>query len=59
MKRLAMQSTPRLMKALALAWDARSALYGGPGAIVARQRARLADIVAYARVYSPYYRDLP
>ena len=30
----------------------------GPGRLVQRQRATLADIVAYARAYSPYYREL-
>ncbi|MGV9307538.1 hypothetical protein ACWENQ_26590 [Nonomuraea sp. NPDC004354] len=43
--------------------DARRALREGPAAIARRQRARLAEIVAYARAHSPYfrevYRDLP
>jgi phenylacetate-coenzyme A ligase PaaK-like adenylate-forming protein len=51
------------MNRLALAWDAWRAGRGGPGAIAARQRARVADLVAFARKRSPYYadhyRDLP
>lgn len=43
---------------LALIRDARKALRGGRDAIVARQRRRFAEIVAYARAHSPYYRDL-
>ncbi|MET9340694.1 hypothetical protein [Nonomuraea sp. NPDC003804] len=43
--------------------DARRALREGPAAIARRQRARLAEIVTYARAHSPYfrevYRDLP
>lgn len=43
--------------------DSRRTWRDGPEAIAGRQRARLADIVAHARVNSPYYgelyRDLP
>ncbi|WP_406318584.1 hypothetical protein OHA77_14270 [Streptosporangium sp. NBC_01639] len=41
-----------------LALDARRALREGPAAITQRQRARLAEMVAYARAHSPYYREL-
>lgn len=48
---------------LRLILDSRRALRGGAEAVATRQRARLADMVAYARVNSPYYgelyRDLP
>ena len=44
--------------ALRLLLDARTALRRGPDAIMARQRHRFADIVAFARVHSPYYRAL-
>ena len=37
------------------AWRARRE---GPAAIERRQRKRLAEIVAYARTNSPYYREL-
>jgi phenylacetate-CoA ligase len=40
---------------LRLAWDAWWATRQGPGAIAARQRARLAHLVAFARARSPYY----
>ena len=41
-----------------VAWDAyRTARAGEPG-IARRQRARLRDIVGYARIHSPYYRQL-
>jgi phenylacetate-coenzyme A ligase PaaK-like adenylate-forming protein len=43
---------------LGLARDARRAVRQGPAAIVRRQRARLAEMVAYARARSPYYREL-
>jgi hypothetical protein len=39
---------------LSIARDARRALREGPAAIAERQRARLAEIVAYARANSPY-----
>ncbi|OZM76604.1 CoF synthetase [Pseudonocardia sp. MH-G8] len=38
--------------------DARRAYRGGPAAVAARQRARLAAQIAYARARSPYYREL-
>jgi phenylacetate-CoA ligase len=38
--------------------DLRRARRGGPEAIAARQRDRLADVVAAARAGSPYYREL-
>ncbi|GAB3896217.1 hypothetical protein GCM10027612_50260 [Microbispora bryophytorum subsp. camponoti] len=41
-----------------LARDARRALREGPEGIARRQRARLAEAVAYARSHSPYYREL-
>ncbi|MEU6794205.1 hypothetical protein ABZ907_21115 [Nonomuraea wenchangensis] len=48
---------------LRLLADARSAKAGGEQAMAARQRARLTELVAWARTRSPYYqhlyRDLP
>lgn len=41
-----------------LLWDAFRARRQGPAAIALRQRARLAEMVAYARANSPYYREL-
>ncbi|MCG5215865.1 hypothetical protein [Streptosporangium sp. KLBMP 9127] len=41
-----------------LARDARRAMREGPAALAQRQRARLAEMVAYARAHSPYYREL-
>ncbi|MGI5488861.1 phenylacetate--CoA ligase family protein [Microtetraspora malaysiensis] len=41
-----------------LARDARRALREGAEGIARRQRARLAEAVAYARAHSPYYREL-
>lgn len=41
-----------------LARDARRVLRQGPAAIEQRQRTRLAEIVAYARARSPYFRTL-
>ena len=38
--------------------DTRRARKQGPTAIAQRQRARLAEIVSYARANSPYYREL-
>lgn len=38
--------------------DARRARTQGPAAIQARQRARLDEMVAFARTHSPYYREL-
>ena len=38
--------------------DARRARKQGPDAIAQRQRTRLAEIVAYARAQSPYFREL-
>ena len=43
---------------IGLIWDAWRARSSGAGAIAQRQRARLADMVAYARANSPYYREL-
>ncbi len=43
---------------LGLVLDARRALKQGAGAIAERQRARLREIVAFARARSPYYREL-
>jgi putative adenylate-forming enzyme len=41
-----------------IARDARRAVRQGPAAIAQRQRTRLAEVVAYARAHSPYYREL-
>ncbi|MCC5575608.1 phenylacetate--CoA ligase family protein [Microtetraspora sp. AC03309] len=41
-----------------LARDARRTVRQGPAAIAQRQRARLTEIVAYARAHSPYFREL-
>jgi phenylacetate-CoA ligase len=41
-----------------LLWDTYRAKKQGQSAIVQRQRKRLADMVAYARANSPYYREL-
>jgi pimeloyl-ACP methyl ester carboxylesterase/phenylacetate-coenzyme A ligase PaaK-like adenylate-forming protein len=41
-----------------LARDARLAVREGPEGIARRQHSRLADLVAYARANSPYYREL-
>lgn len=38
--------------------DTRRAKKQGPGALALRQRARLAETVAFARAHSPYYREL-
>ncbi|QIN81084.1 phenylacetate--CoA ligase family protein (plasmid) [Rubrobacter marinus] len=38
--------------------DARKARRGGPAAIALRRRARLAEMVAFARECSPHYREL-
>ena len=43
---------------LKIALDARRATRGGPAAIAVRQQARLAELVAFARTCSPYYRRL-
>ena len=43
---------------LKIALDARRATRGGTAAIAARQQARLAELVAFARTCSPYYRRL-
>ncbi|MEO3804186.1 hypothetical protein [Nonomuraea sp. B1E8] len=43
---------------LRLLTDARSAKAGGEQAMAARQRARLTELVAWARTRSPYYRHL-
>ena len=47
----------RLRTLLALAWDMWQAGTGAPALIAARQRRRLADLVDFARLHSPYYRD--
>ena len=39
-------------------WDTLRAERSGPAGIRERQRARLADLVRFARERSPYYRDL-
>lgn len=44
--------------AVGLIWDAWRTRKKGAGAIAQRQRARLADVVAYARANSPYYGEL-
>ncbi|MEV5561056.1 hypothetical protein AB0L44_46105 [Nonomuraea wenchangensis] len=46
------------ISALRLLADAWAAKKGGERAMTARQRARLAGLVAYARTRSPYYRHL-
>jgi phenylacetate-coenzyme A ligase PaaK-like adenylate-forming protein len=43
---------------LSVAWDSWHTMHGGPAALATRQQARLADLVAYARQRSPYYRRL-
>ncbi|MGP3999402.1 phenylacetate--CoA ligase family protein [Streptomyces sp. 8N706] len=43
---------------LGLVLDGRRACRQGSGALASRQRARLAAMVAFARVRSPYYREL-
>ena len=43
---------------LSLLLDARRARKEGPDALARRQRGRLAQMVAYARANSPYYREL-
>lgn len=43
---------------LGLLLDACRAYRGGPAAVAARQRARLAALVDYARTRSPFYRRL-
>lgn len=48
-------TSPRV---LPLILDARRTLKGGAAAIAERQRARFAEIVAFARANSPYYREL-
>ena len=42
----------------ALLWDLWRTPRGGPEAISARQQARLAEIVQFARAASPFYREL-
>lgn len=54
-----MKSEKQIPKSLlALVSDARRARRAGGDAIVQRQRARLAEMVAHARAHSPYYREL-
>lgn len=43
---------------LSAAWDTWRMRRRGPAALAARQQARLADLVAFARQCSPYYRHL-
>lgn len=43
---------------ISLSWDVWRATHCRPAAIAARQQARLADLVAFARARSPYYRSL-
>ncbi len=43
---------------LSIAWDTWRTARGGPAALAACQQARLADLVAFARQCSPYYRHL-
>ena len=43
---------------LSLAWDTWRTTRGGSANLAARQHARLADLVAFARQCSPYYRHL-
>ncbi len=43
---------------LSLLWDKRKTIKHGRSAIAHRQRARLAEIVTFARTNSPYYREL-
>ncbi len=43
---------------LSLAWDTWRTTRERPKALAARQQARLAELVAFARQYSPYYRNL-
>ena len=43
---------------LQLLLDVRKARQQGPAAIKQRQRKRFAEMVAYARANSPYYREL-
>lgn len=43
---------------LSLIRDLRRVRRGGPGLVAERQRARLAELVAYARAGSPFYRGL-
>ena len=45
-------------RVLPLILDARRVLHGGATAIAERQRARFAEMVAFARANSPYYREL-
>ena len=39
------------------AWDAWRVRRAGPAAILAQQEARLRDLVAFARLRSPFYRE--
>ena len=41
-----------------LLWHTRTARKQGPAALSQRRRERLAEIVAYARANSPYYRQI-
>ncbi len=43
---------------LSVVWDIWRTTRGGPAALAACQQARLADLVAFARQSSPYYRQL-
>lgn len=46
------------LKLLGYAADAWRVGHGGPGAVAARQRARLANLVRFARARSPFYHEL-
>lgn len=48
----------RLRRPVALAWDIWQVGTGRSSMIAARQRRRLAELVAFARLHSPHYRDL-
>ena len=47
-----------MRKLLSLLLDARRARKGGAAAVTERRQGRLAELVAFARANSPYYREL-
>ena len=51
-------SAPGAIHTLGWAWDVWRAGQGPPSGIAQRQRARVRDLIAYARTYSPFYRRL-
>lgn len=51
-------SGPAAVTVLSTAWDVIRVNHAGPSAVAARQERRLNDLVAFARVRSPYYRRL-